>query len=217
MKDVLIIIGGLFWLLTYLEIIRKGFNDKTYGMPIAALLFNISWEFINSFIYPATGIQLYVNYLWLTLDFIMLYQLLKYWKNEFPFITPSLFYLFIALSIPITYSIIIVFSKEFGFTMGTFYSAFGANLMISILYISLFFSRRSLRGQSIFIALFKMLGTLVQVGAYYDYTLEIRSSLLLKFLYLSIFLFDLIYLILVYLQAKNNFLFPKENPKVVQI
>jgi len=38
--------SGLFWTLTYLIIIRRGFIDKSYGMPLAALSANISWEAI---------------------------------------------------------------------------------------------------------------------------------------------------------------------------
>jgi hypothetical protein len=41
--------SGIFWTLVYLLIIRLGFRDKTYGMPITALCANISWEFIFSF------------------------------------------------------------------------------------------------------------------------------------------------------------------------
>ena len=36
---------------------------------------------------------------------------------------------------------------------------FGQNLMMSVLFLWMFFSRDDLRGQSVYIALFKMLGT----------------------------------------------------------
>jgi hypothetical protein len=211
MNNILIITGGVFWLIVYVEIISKGFQDKTYGMPIAALLVNISWEFINSFVYSASGPQLYVNFLWLLLDLIIMYQLLRYWKNEFEDISPLMFYSFLIVSLLTAYFFIIIFAKEFGFTLGSFYTAFGNNLMISVLFLSMLYRRKSLRGQSIYIAVFKMLGTLAQVGAYYNFTPEIHKSLLLKFLYISIFIFDLIYFILVYLQAKKNLLFPVED------
>ena len=40
------IVGGIFWSLAYFLIIRQGFKDRTYGMPLAALCANISWEAI---------------------------------------------------------------------------------------------------------------------------------------------------------------------------
>jgi len=33
----LMIVGGIFWSLTYILVIRRGFKDKTYGIPLAAL------------------------------------------------------------------------------------------------------------------------------------------------------------------------------------
>jgi len=38
----IMMIGGLFWSVTYILIIRRGFKDKTFGMPMAALCANIS-------------------------------------------------------------------------------------------------------------------------------------------------------------------------------
>ncbi len=40
--------SGLFWTVTYLLIIRRGFRDQTYGMPLVALCANLAWEFIFS-------------------------------------------------------------------------------------------------------------------------------------------------------------------------
>jgi hypothetical protein len=146
----------------------------------------------------------------------MLFQLLIYWKNEFEIQSSLMFYTFIFISTITAYFIVLIFSKEFGYTLGSFYVAFGDNLMMSILFIPMLLHRKSLRGQSISIALFKMLGTLAIVAAYYNFTSEIRGSLLLKFLYISIFIFDFIYLCLVYLQSKKSFLFPLEKEKVLQ-
>jgi hypothetical protein len=67
----LAIASGLFWSLTYLLIIRRGFQDRTYGMPMAALCFNLSWEFIFSFVYPHEGVQRFINIVWFGLDVII--------------------------------------------------------------------------------------------------------------------------------------------------
>ena len=83
MQTLILVFGGMFWILTYIFIISKGFKDKTYGMPLIALCANISWEFIYSFIFPHTPPQLFINYLWFGLDVIIVIQFLKYSKNEF--------------------------------------------------------------------------------------------------------------------------------------
>ena len=84
MQSIILIVGGIFWILTYIFIISKGYKDKTYGMPLLALCANISWEFIFSFLFPHSPHQLYINYLWFALDVVIVFQFFKYYKNEFP-------------------------------------------------------------------------------------------------------------------------------------
>jgi hypothetical protein len=61
MQTIISVIGGIFWILTYVFIISKGFKDKTFGMPLIALCANISWEFIFSFVFPYGPPQSYIN------------------------------------------------------------------------------------------------------------------------------------------------------------
>jgi uncharacterized membrane protein YfcA len=73
------------------------------------------------------------------------------------------------------------------------YSAFGQNLMMSILFIAMLRSRGSLRGQSVGIALLKMGGTALASFAFYFYNPDYDGSVLLPFLYVAILIFDGIY------------------------
>lgn len=66
--------SGIAWTITYILIILRNFRDRTYGMPMAALFANISWEFIFSFVLPSSGIQRFVNITWFALDTIILVQ-----------------------------------------------------------------------------------------------------------------------------------------------
>ena len=83
--NTLMIIGGLFWSITYILSIGRGFKDKTYGMPLAALCANISWEGMFYFIYPHSPPQLYIDYAWFLIDVFILMQFLKYGRSEFSF------------------------------------------------------------------------------------------------------------------------------------
>src|SRR4051812_5154247 len=80
------------------------------------------------------------------------------------------------------------------------YSAFGQNLLMSVLFIAMLYARRSLRGQSVFIALSKMLGTGLASVAFYLYATVSQGSVLLPFLYVAILVFDLIYVVMVCMQ-----------------
>jgi hypothetical protein len=207
MSDLLIIIAGFFFIIAYIEIIRLGFRDKTYGMPIPALLVSITWEFTYSFIYPHDGVQQYVDYLWFFLDVIIFYQLLKYWRTEIKDLSPAVFYPAIFLFLII--SLLLIIFMEQDFQDGGEYSGSLDYFLMGILFILMLHKRKSLRGQSILVALSKMLSAVFTWAWQIKYNLGSIYVPLLMFFIFTTFLFDLIYLILVYLQAKKSLLFPK--------
>jgi hypothetical protein len=197
------IIGGIFWSITYILIIRQGYKDKTYSMPLAALCANISWEAIFSFIHPHSPPQLYINYAWFILDVLIVFQFLKFGKSEFPNFSIKQFIASFVFALVLAFCSVLFISYEFNDWKGA-YTAFGQNLMMSILFISMLVNRNSLRGQSIYIAVFKMLGTGVSSLAFYLYQPISQGSLLMPFLYISIFVCDIIYLILIYQKYREH-------------
>jgi hypothetical protein len=203
MEIIIEAIGGIFWITAYVLIIIKGFKEKTYGMPIAAFCFNFSWEFIFSVIYlPDLDLGL-TKFLWLFLDIVILYQIIKFWKNEHQGIKPSIFYLAFIFMFFIAFSLVFLTRKEFGVTFGDFYIPYFINLLMSILFILMLYNRASLRGQSILIALFKLLGSATYSIWCYLFIDELNNSRLIILLYLSVFFIDLIYLMLIYFCKKG--------------
>jgi hypothetical protein len=128
----LMIIGGIFWSLTYILIIRRGFKDKTYGMPLAALCANISWEAIFSFIHPLSPPQLYINYIWFFLDLIIVLQFLNFGKTKFLKFSIRQFYSAFLMALTTAFFLVLFITYEFNGFKGA-YTAFGQdfNLIIS--------------------------------------------------------------------------------------
>jgi hypothetical protein len=204
MQSILLILGGIFWILTYVFIISKGYKGKTYGMPLLALCANISWEFIFSFLLPHSPPQLYINYLWFILDGIIVFQFFKYYKNEFTNLSPLTLYTVFGISVATAFSMILLGGIFLGDVDGV-YAAFGQNLLMSVLFVFMFFKRgNSLRGQSIFIAIFKMVGTALTSLHFFLFEPASQNSFVLPFLFVSIFLFDLFYTVLIVKQYKKN-------------
>ncbi len=195
--------GGLFWSLAYILIIYRGFKDKTYGMPLFVLCVNISWEFIFSFILPSTKPQIYINYIWLILDVIILIQFLKFGKSEFRTLSNKQFYTVFLMALATGFGLALSTTYEFNDLEGV-YAAFGDNLFMSILFIVMLFRRDDLRGQSIYIALLKMLGTALNSLAFYLYEPIAQGSILLPFLFISILVYDLIYVGLICQKYRVN-------------
>lgn len=184
------ILTGLFWTITYLLIIRQGFKDKTFGIPIIAICVNIAWEFTFAFIFPHIAPQLYINIIWFFLDVIIIAQVLLYWKSELAITSIAFYFSFLAV-LSLSLLVVVVFTNLMSDYDGV-YSAFSQNLLMSILFLG-FLNRANGRGQSVQIAAFKMLGSICSsLGFLY---VGYGSGLFLPILYILIFIFDLLYLL----------------------
>src|SRR3712207_3421149 len=192
--DAILVGSGVLWTLAYLLIIRQGFLDRTYGMPLAALCANISWEFIFAFVYPHDLPQRAVNVVWFSFDLVILAQLLLYGPREFSGLSGRLFYGGFALALATAFGAVLTTTLQFDDFDGA-YSAFGQNLMMSVLFVTMLYSRGSLRGQSVSIAALKMGGTALASFAFYFFNPDYDGSVLLPFLYVAILVFDAVYLV----------------------
>lgn len=104
----------LFWIITYLFIIYKGWQEKKYGMPMAAICANISWEFIFAFLYPQNELQRVITLIWLVLDIFILMQFLRYAPKEYKkIISSKLLYLSFVITLIASFFIILGIVHEF--------------------------------------------------------------------------------------------------------
>jgi len=221
--------SALFWSLTYVLLIYVGFKEKTFGMPLFALGLNISWEFLFSFlrIIPDGGSQRIVNIVWLLLDVAILLTFLKYGKPDFPKLSATGFYANAALVFVVSFGILFVATdfprveatQDIRLTASRDMTAMLQNGVMSILFVHLLRQRGSSRGQSIWIAVFKMLGTLcvslmllqpafrVQI---YGHHAQIWVILIVAGV--VVFAYDMIYTALLYrlMQKENRFPWTKQ-------
>ncbi|MHC0068487.1 transmembrane-type terpene cyclase [Nostoc sp. UIC 10890] len=207
------------WVFTYVAIIWRGFKDRSLGMPMVALSANISWEAIYSFIYiPPSNALLYASIAWFTFDIPIVWQCFLYGYKDFPSpIKRKNFGLVFLACIAISFSIILGIASEFNDTKGV-YTGFGINCMISILYVYMLLQRNDIAGQSIYIAIYKLIATMFAfLGSCFDApgdidkTLSFQTlmaevlvdqtyptTLLIKTLYAIILIFDLLYIVCFY-------------------
>jgi len=85
-------------------------------------------------------------------------QFLRYGKKEFPNISRWQFYAVFALGLSVAVPMIMAINYEMDDSVGA-YAAFGQNLMMSVLFVTMIINRKGIEGQSFYIALFKMIGT----------------------------------------------------------
>ena len=188
---VLIMTSGISWSIVYIDLINRGFKDQTYGMPLFALAFNIAWEFMFGFL-VGTGVSLQrvVNITWCLLDAVIIYTYFKYGRKDFPKDKERFFIPWSLAAFFVGFLVIYVAYYEFPNFWGARYTAFAQNLMMSVLFIAMLIRRNSVDGQSMYIAIFKMLGTLAPT---IQMSIQTGSKLILIF-GIGCFLYDVTYI-----------------------
>ena len=202
------------WSVAYFQILRAGFRDQTYGIPMACIFLNISWEFIFSFslIAPEDPALVWGNRLWFIVDCALVAQVFLYGRRvqSHPWVRDNFSAIAIA-SLVLSGIGIYTFATYFEDIYGLA-TSFLMNLAMSVLFIALLFARPDLKGLPYGAAWTKMLGT--AAGAVFCYIWwpqqfdasgllinppHIRqppNSNLLYFLYVTIPLIDFLYIYL---------------------
>ncbi|MCD0467298.1 hypothetical protein [Flavobacterium sp. ENC] len=75
--------GVLCWIFAYMLIAYRGVKDKTYGIPLIPLAFNLGWEFVFSFCFPFNVYAQVTNALWFFCDLGIVYTYFKYGYSSF--------------------------------------------------------------------------------------------------------------------------------------
>ncbi len=194
--DVFGLASGIFWIITYAFVIRQGLLDRTFAMPFLALVMNITWEFLFTFASPSVGglMQESINAVWFAADVAILAIFLKYWRSDYPRNLPEsyfwpMFVLAFAMVTPMMMAIVAVFGRD----DGSVYTAYVDNLIMSVLFLTMLIRRGDRRGQSMWIAWGKLLGTLTAAISQYLYD---PSNVLWLVIYIEIVVLDTLYVIL---------------------
>lgn len=195
------VVGCVLWGAAYLVVIVSCAKQKTYGIPLAAICMNITWEILSVFFWVAVRNEPafhYADIAWLCMDVVILSQLLRYGREQqifeqvreyfYPIVGGSLILAFLGqYTFPMTYQ------DNDGFVL-----AFMINMGMSILFPFMFFARPDQRGLSYSVAWLKMLGTACEsimcikwMPAKHP---ELSNFSYFYFLYITTFLFDCIYI-----------------------
>jgi hypothetical protein len=204
--DILTLTSGISWTIVYLAIIYRGFKDKTYGMPFFALALNIAWEFIFSFLFGGElSLQLVINILWFFFDVVILYTYFRYGRQEFPeAVDPKWFVPWSVWVLAVGFVTQYFTALEFPGLPGAMYSAFVINLVMSVSFIGMLVRRDGIEGQSMVVAVFKWLGTAAPTVLFY----LVSGSALILVLGIVIFVFDVIYIGMLYQRFRSLGLSP---------
>ena len=197
----IVILGEGLWIIAYILIIRKAFRSHTYGLPLTAIALNYTWEVLYGIIFPSScWVVRLLRYGWLILDSVIVWQLLRYGRREQS--VPDFrrhFYEGVLLIFLMAGIGNWTFRRAFQ-DQGGVAAAYVINFIMSILFVLLFYSRKDGHGLSYGAAWTKMLGTgiLSLASAIILIAHPTPSLAFMLFLFVSIFLFDVAYTVLLH-------------------
>ncbi|HEY0548025.1 MAG TPA: hypothetical protein VGF13_00405, partial [Verrucomicrobiae bacterium] len=127
-----------------------------------------------------------------------LFQIFWHWRREFPSMGPVLFSLLVCAGLCFGVAALFYAQTE---RVEYISSAFPQNLMMSVLFIQMFYAREDARGQSLYIAVFKLLGTgAAMVMALFPLA---APAGLYATTFCGIFFFDLLYVFLLHAKLRR--------------
>ena len=160
----LIALSALTWTGVYLIIIWRLHKDHAPSMPWVCLSMNFSWEFQFAFLVPyPEPVTRWGIYLWVAFDAIMFILDLKYAKmfyaKRFPGYDWSYYLVKICTFAIIFVSILMMNPQWPHLPDSPMFAAYLMNAIMSMLFCVHMFSRETIEGLSVWVAVLKCIGT----------------------------------------------------------
>ncbi|KAI1178251.1 hypothetical protein F4777DRAFT_539019 [Nemania sp. FL0916] len=201
-QDGCILMTGALWTAAYVLYIRQGFKDRSYGMPLVPLCFNIGWEFAYGVLYPLSVAETLTFVPWLLIDAGIVYTTIQYgpeqWKHA-PVVAQNIKPL---LGLGIAFSLVVHWA--FIETVGSvddagLWSGFGCQFLLGTSSVAQIMARGNTGGHSWKIWLFRGLGTSFAVTMFswrywfYPESYPLVGSPMAILLFVCVEVVDLIY------------------------
>jgi hypothetical protein len=147
------------WIVTYLLAIRQAIVDRRVGIPAYLIAVDFAWEFSLTFILRQTPTQRGIDLVWVVFDAVLLYQVFRYGRNDYPGLSRGTFGWTVLGVLVWAAVVVIVAANEFHDRDGM-YTGMIIQAPLSAAFILMLRRRASSVGQSMYIAIAKFVGSL---------------------------------------------------------
>jgi hypothetical protein len=205
----LTVLGDLCWAIAYILIIRQCFRQRTYGLPLVAIVMNFTWELQYSLVQPPRCdngsldvVKVAMILAWAVLDAFIVWQLFRYGRAEQTFAEIQRYY-------PLVLVGALLLAAAGNFAFAEFYpdaaaplSGLMINFVMSLLFIFLLFARPDLHGIGWGASWFRVSGNSVIFLANIFLLEESPASLrgFVLFLFCGTAIFDIAFMVLLHKQ-----------------
>ena len=160
----------MVWILVYVVVIVQGWMEQSYGIPILAICLNAAWEWRFAVDQPREhpeppmpATTRWILWVWLLLDGIIVLQVFLFGRDyQSNPLLRQYYYLVVPLMILSAYVLHTLMHETFDLNLQDYFgvlSAYLNNLVMSALFIPMFFARPELHGLSVWVAVGKLAGT----------------------------------------------------------
>lgn len=188
---------GVAWIATYVMAVRRGYLEKVVAVPWLAVCTNVSWEFIYAFVFHIRPITDVINVMFTVIDAILLVQVFKYGHRDAKSLSRNGFYW--SAGGMVVFALAAHAASAWDFADRGGYNGWATTLFTSVMFVAMLNQRKSTAGQTMYIALVKMIGTL---AATVGFASLYPTRTLMWVFYLTMTIFDVLYVFLLYRQFK---------------
>lgn len=180
------------WLGSYALAIHRAHIDKRVGIPAFMVAVDFAWEFSLAFILQQDSQQRHIDLAWVLFDSVVLYQVFKYGRKDYPSLSKRQFN-GIIVGILLYCSVLVMVGVNEIHDQNGIYTGSIINIPLSVAFIVMLRRRKSSVGQSMYIALSKAIGTVfAETGALLVYP----THWLLLVLFPTMSAIDIVYIVL---------------------
>ncbi len=189
-------IDGVWWAGTAssyaarLLIIYVSWRDRTYGVPMLAMVSNLSAAFLSTFIYRTDEPQFALNIVAFSVDLVIVSMFLRFWRSDFPETLKPYVWPILLGCVAVAMALLIGITEWLGTYDSAIYTAYGNGLLTSALFLVMLQRRGTTRGQSAGIGILKMAANASWSISYYLFD---PTTVTLHVLAIATFLLDGLY------------------------
>lgn len=188
---------GMAWIVSYLMAVRRAHLEKVVAVPFIAVCSNVAWEFVYAFVFHIQAVTDVINVLFTIIDAILLVQVFRYGRKDAPSLSPAVFN-WVVVGI-VAFGLAAHTASAWDFADRGGYNGWATTLFTSVAFVLMLHRRGSTAGQTMYIAVIKMTGTL---AATVGFAALYPTRMLMWVFYVTMTFFDVLYVILLYRQFK---------------
>jgi hypothetical protein len=199
LASLLTVVSSIFWASIYFLALLRAYRDKIYVIPLPAILLNVAWELLYTTIFNnVSPVGPYVPAIWLVLDVLIFVQVLWYSRYAFKQVSPL--FMIPSVIVCLVFCLVGLYFAQIH-RYDYICSGFPQDLIMSILFVRIALVREGIKGQSMYVAVFKCFGNATAIISYACSPLAI--TVLNSATFFFIIVIDLLYVFLLRRKFKN--------------